>query len=322
MQRPTLLTALLLAAVVAGPAGAQTPPPPVPPEEPRIASGVTVAGIAVGGLTRDEAAAVVQAAFDEPLPFTFRSREWSVKPATLGSYPYLNPALNLAMKARPNAKVRLNVRLHLGKIRRYGAYLDRVFARAPQNSRLLLRGLRPYLTKAKAGLDVNTGLMTTLITGRLERTDRRAIPLQTSVLRPTVTRTSFGPIIVIRRGSRRLYLYRNMNFVRRFSIAVGMSQYPTPLGRYHVVIRERHPTWDPPSSPWAAGLGPVPPGPENPLGTRWIGTSAPGIGIHGTPQPWTVGTAASHGCIRMYMSEVEWLFERVRVGSPVLIVSA
>ena len=76
-----------------------------------------------------------------------------------------------------------------------------------------------------------------------------------------------------------------------------------------------------PSSPWAAGLGPIPPGPGNPLGTRWIGTSAPGIGIHGTHAPSTVGTAASHGCIRMYMSDVEWLFERVRVGTPVFFVA-
>ena len=101
-----------------------------------------------------------------------------------------------------------------------------------------------------------------------------------------------------------------------------MPAHPTPLGRYRVVMKERNPTWNPPDSPWAAGLGPVPPGPANPLGTRWIGTSASGIGIHGTPAPSTVGTAASHGCIRMYMSEVEWLFERVRIGTPVFFVRA
>ena len=129
-------------------------------------------------------------------------------------------------------------------------------------------------------------------------------------------------MIVIRRGSRRLYLYKKEQFVRSFSIAVGQPAYPTPLGRYRVISRERNPSWDPPSSPWAAGLGPIPPGPGNPLGTRWIGTSAPAIGIHGTPVPSSVGTAASHGCIRMYMSDVEWLFERVRVGTPVFIVSA
>ncbi len=127
---------------------------------------------------------------------------------------------------------------------------------------------------------------------------------------------------MIRRGSRKLYLYNKTKLVRIFDIAVGMPGHATPLGRYRVIVKERNPQWDPPSSPWAEGLGPIPPGPGNPLGTRWIGTSAPAIGIHGTPQPWTVGTAASHGCIRMRIPEVEWLFPRVKVGTPVFIVSA
>jgi lipoprotein-anchoring transpeptidase ErfK/SrfK len=137
-----------------------------------------------------------------------------------------------------------------------------------------------------------------------------------------VNRVNFGPIIVIHRAARRLYLYRNTTLVRRFPIAVGMPGHVTPLGRYRVIVKEKNPTWNPPDSPWAEGLGPIPPGVSNPLGTRWIGTSAPAIGIHGTPVPSSVGTAASHGCIRMYMSDVEWLFERVRVGTPVIILSA
>ena len=73
----------------------------------------------------------------------------------------------------------------------------------------------------------------------------------------------------------------------------------------------------PPNSPWAAGLEPVPPGVDNPLGTRWIGTSAPDIGFHATPQESTVGTAASHGCMRMRRVDVERLYELVRVGTAV-----
>ena len=69
--------------------------------------------------------------------------------------------------------------------------------------------------------------------------------------------------------------------------------------------------------PWAAGLEPVPPGVNNPLGTRWIGTSAPDIGFHATPMESTVGTAASHGCMRMHREDVERLYELVRIGTPV-----
>ena len=313
------VASLLLATVVAAPARAQSPPPLEPP---RVPEGVTVSGVPVGGLTEDEVRAAVQAAFDRPLRFRFRTRTWRISPYGLKASPYVDGAVRRALAAQPGEALRLGVAIDGAAIRRYVAHLDSVFSRAPLNSRLLLRRLRPYLTPSRPGIDVRQVDMRNAIARALYRTDRRPIRLRVDVLAASVTRSSYGPIVVIRRESRRLYLYRNTSFVRRFAIAVGMPAYPTPLGRFQVVTRERHPTWDPPNSPWAAGLGPVPPGPENPLGTRWIGTSAPGIGIHGTPQPWTVGTAASHGCIRMYMREVEWLFERVRIGTPVFIVRA
>jgi lipoprotein-anchoring transpeptidase ErfK/SrfK len=320
----TLLVALVGSAAAAAQTSPATPPPTAPPPvEPKIAPGATIARIPVGGMTKEQARAAVETEFDKKLRFALRTRRWGVAPATLGSYPYLEPSLSAALAAPPNVGVKLRVKLHLGKIRRYVAYVDRVMSRAPKNSELLLRNLKPFLTKPRAGVEVRTLALERAIVRALVRTERRTpIPLPVKVVQPTVTRSTYGPIIVIRRGSRRLYLYRNTAHVRTFRIAVGTPQYPTPLGRYRVVTKEKHPTWNPPDSPWAAGLGPVPPGPSNPLGTRWIGTSAPGIGIHGTPQPWTVGTAASHGCIRMYMREVEWLFERVRIGTPVFIVRA
>jgi lipoprotein-anchoring transpeptidase ErfK/SrfK len=315
---------VLVAALVAAPARAQTPPvaPPLPGVPPRIATGVVVGVTAVGGMTEDEARAAIQAAFDERLRFSFRRRAWQVSPVALGSYPRLNDAMAAALVAPPGQRIRLDVKLHMGRIGRYVAHLDRVFGRPARDSRLLLRNLQPHITKARYGFLVRKTAMRNGIVRALVRHERAVIPLSVALLPPRLTRTSFGPTIVIRRESRRLYLYRSTSFVRRFAIAVGMPAYPTPLGRWSVVMMERHPTWNPPNSPWAAGLGPVPPGPANPLGTRWIGLSAPGIGIHGTPQPWTVGTRASHGCIRMYMREVEWLFERVDFGTTVFVVRA
>jgi hypothetical protein len=274
-------------------------------------------------MTEVEARAAVRAVFDQRLRFAFRKRQWGVRPQTLRSSPYISPAVRAALAAQPGQAVRLRVRISRTKIRRYAAHLDRFFSRPPKNSQLRLRKRAPFLSKPKPGVDVKTFATKRAIVRALARTERgTAIRLPVRILRPTVTRRNYGPIIVIRRGSRRLYLYRGMRHVRTFKIAVGTPSHPTPLGRYRVISKERHPTWNPPNSPWAAGLGPVPPGPSNPLGTRWIGTSAPAIGIHGTPQPWTVGTAASHGCIRMYMREVEWLFERVRIETPVFIIRA
>jgi lipoprotein-anchoring transpeptidase ErfK/SrfK len=108
--------------------------------------------------------------------------------------------------------------------------------------------------------------------------------------------------------------------MRKFGIATGQSTYPTPLGSYEIVTMQRDPWWYPPPSDWAAESDPVPPGPGNPLGTRWMGISAPYVGIHGTPDAASIGYSASHGCVRMRISDAEWLFQRVKVGTPVFIV--
>jgi L,D-transpeptidase ErfK/SrfK len=149
---------------------------------------------------------------------------------------------------------------------------------------------------------------------------REPIALDGEVLEPKVTLKNFGPIIVIRRGSNRLYLYDGQKFVRRFGVATGQPSYPTPLGRWEIVVKQRDPWWYPPDSEWAKGEEPVPPGPTNPLGTRWMGLSAPLVGIHGTPNSYSIGYSASHGCIRMLVPEAEWLFEHVEIGTPVFIV--
>jgi hypothetical protein len=121
-------------------------------------------------------------------------------------------------------------------------------------------------------------------------------------------------------SERRLYHYDEGKLVKTYPVAVGKPQYPTPTGSFRIVNKAKNPTWTPPPSPWAAGLEPVPPGPNNPLGTRWMGISSPSIGIHGTYSSGSIGTAASHGCIRMHIRDVEELFDRVYVGTPVTIV--
>jgi L,D-transpeptidase ErfK/SrfK len=110
--------------------------------------------------------------------------------------------------------------------------------------------------------------------------------------------------------------------VRRLPVGTGRRSRPTPLGRFIVRTKIRNPWWYPPATAWADGLQPIPPGPGNPLGTRWMGLSVRGIGIHGTPDASSIGYSRSHGCVRLLPREAEWLFRRVRVGTPVLIVAA
>ena len=109
--------------------------------------------------------------------------------------------------------------------------------------------------------------------------------------------------------------------IKSYSIACGAWGYPTPTGSYYIKDKEMHPTWYPPPAPWAKGLKPIPPGWDNPLGTRWMGLSDHDIGIHGTSDPGSIGTSASHGCIRMLIDDAEKLYELVQVGTPVDIYS-
>ena len=125
--------------------------------------------------------------------------------------------------------------------------------------------------------------------------------------------------IVIDLSQCKLYFYKGTRLVATYPVAVGQPAYPTPTGHFYVIEMVKNPTWTPPNSPWAAGAVPIPPGETNPLGPRWIGTSAPGIGIHGTNEPSSIGSHISHGCIRMYVPDVEKLFEMVTVGMPVII---
>jgi lipoprotein-anchoring transpeptidase ErfK/SrfK len=130
---------------------------------------------------------------------------------------------------------------------------------------------------------------------------------------PIMVRETEGKLVV-EKSKFKLTVYRDGKKISTYQVAIGQPAYPSPTGTYEVIEMYKNPTWIPPNSPWAKGLEPIPPGPGNPLGTRWIGTSAPAVGFHGTPQDWSIGTAASHGCVRMHIPDVEKLYEQVKVG--------
>jgi L,D-transpeptidase ErfK/SrfK len=126
--------------------------------------------------------------------------------------------------------------------------------------------------------------------------------------------------IVVNLTERNLYLYQNGRPVRCFPVAIGRRGWETPTGEYTIMNKARNPTWFPPS--WAVEEEPVPPGPDNPLGDRWMGLSIRGYGIHATNKPASIGRYVSHGCIRMYPEQAHELFDLVGVGTPVQIIYA
>ncbi len=151
--------------------------------------------------------------------------------------------------------------------------------------------------------------------------DGTARTLETTVVTPKVA--SIGTAILVRTGENKLYLYQHGTITKTYGVATGSARYPTPLGAFKVVLKRFRPTWVNPWSPWSmhepAFIGP---GPRNPLGTRAMNLSAPGIRIHGTPADRSIGYSVSHGCIRMHMPDVEALYDLVPTGTPVYIVRA
>lgn len=313
-----LLAGLALAAPA--PALGQAPPPVV-------ADGVTVAGVAVGGLTEDEAVAEIQAFFDRRLDLRLRGRAHTPGPRAVGARARVFRAASEALAAPADTEIPLEVVVYKWKLKRWVNGLARRFDRAPRNSTVKLVRGRPWVTKAKQGRKLETWPARLTIARSLRQHVREPVALPARSVKPSVTRRNIGPAVVIHRGSKRLVLYRGMTEsgmrVRRvLGVATGMAAYPTPLGSFRIATMQRNPWWYPPNTSWAAGASPVPPGPGNPLGTRWMGLSIGGIGMHGTPDAASIGYSASHGCIRMRIGDAEWLFERVRVGTPVFIVGS
>jgi lipoprotein-anchoring transpeptidase ErfK/SrfK len=318
-------------------AGAQVPAPvaPVAPVAPPaalapgvVAPGVAIAGVQVGGLSRAAARDAVLAQYVAPrrakLALTFRGRRLAIDPVKAGYAADVDYALDGALlfgRAKPVPPEGVNVPLRQSVNRKR---LRAVLAlRAAKNdlpakdATLSFRGATPVVSKPRVGVRIDLAKAGREVEAAIIVRDRPFYALPSERVRPAVT--SVGPAIIIERGAYRLTLWR-AGKRRTFGIAVGQSAYPTPAGTFSIVSKQVNPTWFPPSSPWAAGLGPVPPGVSNPLGTRWMGTSAPAIGIHGTPIAGSIGTAASHGCIRMRISDAEYLFDQIDIGTPVKIV--
>jgi lipoprotein-anchoring transpeptidase ErfK/SrfK len=293
-----------------------------PPRAQVLPARVKVAGVAVGRMIPTEAFLVVQQSLPQSLDVTVGRTKLTVSRAALGATDYLWNAIRKAKSAAPGADVEVSTAVKGAAVRAYVARLAKRFDRAPVDATLRLRHIKPVVSKDRAGFRVQAGAAARELVAALKAHDSGPVALPTRVLEPAVTRGSIGPVIVIDRGRNELDLYRGMRPWKQFAVATGQQIYPTPLGRFQIVSMWKNPWWTPPASPWAAGAEPIPPGPGNPLGTRWMGISSPGVGIHGTPDAASLGYSASHGCIRMAIPQAEWLFNHVAVGTPVYIVAA
>jgi lipoprotein-anchoring transpeptidase ErfK/SrfK len=312
-----------------------------------VMPGVTVAGVDVGGLTRDEAIAVVAADVDRrldiPVSVTVGKRTWQVTPAELGEEADVEAAVDRALLVGTDMGLwsrfwhryggdPLGVDLELGydvagdsAIR---GFLDRVAGRvavAPTDAAITLgaNGDLSFL-RSKDGRQLRMPQAIRRVQAALDG-DTSDIRLDTRHVAPKVTPKTLGATIVVRVNENRLYLYDGFRVVRTFSVATGKPGWTTPSGVWTIWDKRENPAWyNPALDSWGADLpAVVPGGPGNPMGTRAIYIDAPGlIRIHGTTDPDSIGRYASHGCIRMHNAEVEALYEQVPVGSHVIVVGS
>ena len=316
-----------------------TPPPPPPrakpkpkpkakPELPtRLARRIQIGGIHVGGLTPAAALAAVKVAARSPLVVTVDDVRVPVSTKKLGVKAYVEAAVARARTAKAGTSIPLHVTVRGTDVRAWVAKLAAKRDREVRDARVVLSGAHPRVMPERDGYVIRREATVAAMVEALLANRRGPVKVAASLERPSVRSAFFTSAVVIRRGTNRLVYYKDkggggLERMRTFSVATGQSSYPTPLGSFEIVQMQRHPWWYPPPSDWAKGLKPVPPGPGNPLGTRWMGISAPAVGIHGTPDAASLGYSASHGCIRMAIPSAEWLFKNVKVGTPVFIVSA
>jgi lipoprotein-anchoring transpeptidase ErfK/SrfK len=208
-------------------------------------------------------------------------------------------------------------------------FVTRVAARvrkAPRNARIRLTLRHIFRVKSHAGRALPIDATRKAIDAQIDdpaaprKVHARLVKVQPRVTFSNLARV-YNTVVTVDRPNFKLRLFKGLKFRQSYGIAVGMAGLETPAGRYAIQNKQVNPAWHVPNSAWAGSLaGQVIPGgaPNNPLKARWLGI-ANGVGIHGTAEDWSIGTRASHGCIRMHVADVVDLFKRVPVGSPVLI---
>lgn len=308
----------------------------------RILPGVSVDGIDLGGMTRDEAIRVVEERADlrlaDDLAVQAAGVTWTVTPAALGMSADVEGAVDRAFAVADEMSFFSRVYRRLANqpvdLGHQISYLDdqeavRSFVEQAYeevavpavDARFALEDGELVTRRSRAGREIKVELAAQRISRALAR-QVDAVDIPVREITPTVTTASLGKSIVVDISDNTLRLYKGLRVVREYRVATGTPGYPTSVGAFEIVDKKENPTWyNPALDGWGAGLPPfIGPGPGNPLGTRAMYLNAPGIRIHGTWDSSSIGTAASHGCIRMHIEDAEELYPHVPVGARVIVM--
>lgn len=318
-----LTLTLLVGAVSASAQDTTTVPAPAP--TPGIAvAGSLVAGVDISGMDAATALTTVNAAFAQQIVITIDTRVFKVRSSQLEAVYDTQTAVTEAVARTAGGNTPVARTYNETKLKDQVKRILRLSSDKGSVSAWVIRA-KPMIKPGKAGSAPNGKLVEKQIRAAISqpllRAQQEAIPLV--AVKPSATLEQLGYVVVVSKGERLLRLYAPVagkaKAVLKFKVAVGAPSFPTPAGTFTIVTMQKDPWWNPPDSDWAKDSEPVPPGPSNPLGTRWMGLDRQDIGLHGTPDSSSLGGYASHGCVRMFIPSAEKLYSLVDVGTPVVI---
>jgi lipoprotein-anchoring transpeptidase ErfK/SrfK len=314
----------------------------------QLPAGARVAGVNVGGLTRQQALerarSRVAPRIARPAHVQIGDRRYTLSATQARVRADLRGPIERAYAAGragsfvgrgwrtlTGAKVVSNIPVPVSvdraAISKFVGRIERKQARKPVDASLKITLTSVSIRSARRGrrLAARDALVARLARRLTSRADRRTVRARTVVVAPKLTDKEVfdaQPVAVtVSRAERLARVFRRGKLVKTYTVAVGTPEYPTPTGQFVVQTMQKNPSWNVPQSEWAGSLaGETIPGgdPRNPLVARWIGING-SVGFHGTASTGSLGSAASHGCIRMNPGDVTDLFNRVRPATPVLV---
>lgn len=297
---------------------------------PTIATGVTVCGVDVGGMTSDEASAAVRAGWSMPAlaPVTLdaKGKIFSFDPSRSVALD-LSGLITDALAATAPADLAARYTIDPAPVSAFVASADTSFTIKPVSSKRTIVKRRLKITKPVYGRRLDRAATVASMTATIEAelaaggAQQPVVIAKTVVLTPKYTPSNIGKTILVVLSERYVRLYSGSKLVKKYRCAIGMPGHATPRGTFKVIAKSAHPAWRNPGSAWARSMPSyIAPGYYNPLGLRALYINSPGIRIHGTSQTWSMGRAASHGCIRLTNANIVKLYPLVPVGTPVYIV--
>ncbi|HKF81946.1 MAG TPA: L,D-transpeptidase/peptidoglycan binding protein [Solirubrobacterales bacterium] len=335
-----LIAAVLLVLVVGGAYAYDSS------QKDKIAEGVTIGGVDVGGLDEEQAKAKVHRKLVAPLKtslgVSFEGKTWKLTGEQLKIRADLDTAVEEAVEdsqegglpgrlvryvsgGEVEESIRPEVAYSERAVNRFVRHVAEEINREPENADVEASGDSLEVVAGQDGRKLRDNLLEKdLKAAVLNANAPHTVKAEVHSIAPEVTKqevaAEYPSYLTLDRSTFTLRLWKHLKLAKTYTVAVGMEGLETPEGLYAIQEKEENPVWHVPLSDWAGSLAgqTIPPGPSNPIKARWMGIYE-GAGIHGTEETYSLGSAASHGCVRMAIPDVEELYDEVEVGTPIFI---